>query len=239
MWKTTERRLHSGTCAIAMTEHSTATLSPPDQDRREAAKRVYERLAGPYDYFFGPILDRARRTAADLLRIEPGARVLEVGIGTGLSLSLYPPGVYLAGIDPSPNMLAKARQRAEELGLERVDLFEMSAEQLEFDDAAFDRVLASSVLSVVPHPETALAEMARVVKPGGLACVVSHFAGRNRFERLLDEVCEPVTRRAFGYRMTTPRALVEASPFWSVETRQDLGSFNFSSAYLLRKRDAS
>lgn len=222
-----------------MTDPSTVSLSPPDQERREAAKRVYERLAGPYDFFFGPILDRARRMAVDLLRIEPGTHVLEVGIGTGLSLSLYPSGVHVAGIDPSPNMLAKARQRAEELGLERVDLFEMSAEQLEFDDHAFDRVLASSVLSVVPHPEAALAEMARVLRPGGLACVVSHFAGRNLFERLVDEVCEPVTQRAFGYRMTTPRALVEASPFWSVEMRQDLGSFNFSSAYLLRKREVS
>ncbi|HEX9732002.1 MAG TPA: methyltransferase domain-containing protein [Thermoanaerobaculia bacterium] len=222
-----------------MTDTSTVSLSPPDQERREAAQRVYERLAGPYDFFFGPLLDRARRLAMDLLRIEPGARVLEVGIGTGLSLSLYPAGVRLAGIDPSPNMLAKARQRAEELGLEHVDLFEMSAEKLEFDDDAFDRVLASSVLSVVPHPGAALAEMARVVKPGGLACVVSHFAGRNRFERLLDEVCEPVTRRAFGYRMTTSRELVEASPFWSVEARHDLGNFNFSSAYVLRKRAAS
>jgi len=222
-----------------MTEPSTVTLSSPDEDRREAAKRVYERLAGPYDLFFGPILDRTRRLAVDLLRVEAGTRVLEVGIGTGLSLSLYPPDVRLAGIDPSPNMLAKARQRAEELCLEHVDLFEMSAEQLEFDDDTFDRVLASSVLSVVPHPETALAEMARVLKPGGQACVVAHFAGRNRFERLLDGMFEPVTRRAFGYRMTTPRSLIEASPVWSVEVRQDLGSFNFSSAYLLRKRAAS
>lgn len=220
-------------------EPSTVSLTPPDQERREAAKRVYERLAGPYDFFFGPLLDRTRRIAVELLRVAPGMRVLEVGIGTGLSLTLYPPDVHLAGIDLSPNMLAKAQQRAEELGLGHVDLFEMSAEQLEFDDDVFDRVLASSVLSVVPHPEAALAEMARVLKPGGLACVVSHFAGRNPFERIVDEVCEPVTRRAFGYRMTTPRALVEASPLWDVEVRQDLGSLNFTTAYVLRKREVS
>ena len=212
------------------------TISSLDPRRRELAKRVYERLAGPYDLVFGPILDRARRLAVELLQPEPGMRILEVGIGTGLSLPLYPDGVDLDGIDPSPEMLAKARRKANELGLDRVELFEMGAEELDFADHTFDRVVASSVVSVIPHPEAALAEMARVLKPGGLACIVSHFAGRNLIERALDHLCEPFTLRAFGYRMKTPRALVEESPAWEVAAKQDLGVLNFSTAYLLRSR---
>ncbi len=221
-----------------MTMTTQQSTVPSSSVERSSAERVYERLAGPYDLVFGPLLDGTRKLAVDLLGIEPGMRVLEIGIGTGLSLPLYPHGIELVGIDPAANMLAKARQRVEELGLDHVELVEGDARQIDCPDRSFDRLLASSVLSVIPNPEESLAEMARVVKPGGLACIVSHFAGRTRPERVLDRLLEPLTLRAFGYRMTTRRAFVEDSAEWEVAERRELGvlNFNFSTAYLLRRR---
>lgn len=223
------------------TQESTVAPSSVEEKRRganaaSAAERVYERLAGPYDLVFGPLLDSTRKLAVELLRVEPGMRVLEIGIGTGLSLPLYPRGIELVGIDPAVNMLAKARQRVGELGLDNVELVEGDAEQIDLPDRSFDRVVASSVLSVIPNPEKSLAQMARVVRPGGLACVVSHFAGRTRPERVLDRLLEPFTLRAFGYRMTTERACVEESAEWEVAATRELGVLNFSTAYLLRRR---
>lgn len=224
------------------TQESTVPSSSVDErggrqaGAASAAERVYERLAGPYDLVFGPLLDSTRKLAVELLGIEPGMRVLEIGIGTGLSLPLYPRGVELVGIDPAVNMLAKARQRVEELGLDNVELVAGGAEQIDLPDRSFDRVLASSVLSVIPNPEKSLAQMARVVRPGGFACVVSHFAGRTRPERVLDRLLEPFTLKAFGYRMTTERALVEESAEWEIAATRELGVLNFSTAYLLRRR---
>lgn len=203
---------------------------------KSAAESLFDRVAVLYDGIYGPFLEELRRKGVEWLGVESGMRVLEVGIGTGLSLSLYPKDVDLVGIDPAPKMLAKARKRVDELEMKQVELVGIGAEVLPFPDGEFDRVLLSSVLSVVPDPVKVFEQVTRVTKPGGLACVVAHFGGRTRFQRLLDAVLDPVTVTFLGYRMTTPRAIVESNTAWEIIEQQEFGSQNYSTAYLLRRQ---
>lgn len=146
----------------------------------EAAREAYRRYAGFYDALFGPILQPGRKAVIEALACRPGERVLEVGVGTGLSLPMYPPWVRVTGIDVSREMLQKARQRVARRGLGNVEaLLEMDAERMTFADAAFDRVVAMYVVSVVQYPERVMAELRRVCRPGGEILVVNHVRSRN------------------------------------------------------------
>src|ERR1700741_5338681 len=108
----------------------------------ETVKTAYRRYAGFYDALFGPVLQPGRRAVLEALKLRPGDRVLEVGVGTGLSLPMYPQAVKVTGIDLSSEMLAKARLRVERLNLANVEaLFEMDAESMSFPDATFDKVV--------------------------------------------------------------------------------------------------
>jgi len=134
-----------------------------------------------YDALFGPVLQPGRRAVLQALNLRPGDRVLEVGVGTGLSLQLYPRDVRITGIDVSREMLDKARERVARRGLENVDaLHEMDAEQMDFPDASFDKVVAMYVVSVVERPGKMLEELHRVCKPDGEIFIVNHFQSENR-----------------------------------------------------------
>ena len=152
--------------------------------------RVYRSFAPAYDYTFGPIVRRTRKDAVKIFNDRPNQRVLEVGVGTGLSLPHYRPDVSVTGIDVSPEMLAKARRRAVRLGIaDRVRLIEMDAQAMRFEDNTFDSVLALYVASVVPDPARFVAEVRRVCVPGGRIIIANHFSSQNpimgRIERLL------------------------------------------------------
>jgi phosphatidylethanolamine/phosphatidyl-N-methylethanolamine N-methyltransferase len=146
-----------------------------------AVSRSYARWAPVYDLTFGAATRRGRARAARYVT-QRGGRVLDVGVGTGLALGLYGAGVEVTGIDYSAEMLAKAQARVEALGLAHVKaLARMDARALDFPDASFDTVAAMHVLSVVPEPERVVAEMARVLKPGGEVVIVNHFARKAGF----------------------------------------------------------
>jgi phosphatidylethanolamine/phosphatidyl-N-methylethanolamine N-methyltransferase len=146
----------------------------------EAVKAAYRRYASVYDALFGPVLQPGRRAVLEALKCRPGERVLEVGVGTGLSLPLYPPGVRITGIDLSSEMLAKARSRVERRGLTNVDgLYEMDANAMDFPDAAFDKVVAMYVVSIVQEPARLLRELHRVCKPDGEIYMVNHVRSDN------------------------------------------------------------
>jgi phosphatidylethanolamine/phosphatidyl-N-methylethanolamine N-methyltransferase len=146
----------------------------------EAVKAAYRRYASVYDALFGPVLQPGRKAVLQALRCRPGERVLEVGVGTGLSLPLYPPDVRITGIDLSREMLAKARSRVERRGLENVDgLYEMDANAMDFPDASFDKVVAMYVVSIVQEPARLLAELHRVCKPDGEIYMVNHVRSDN------------------------------------------------------------
>ena len=146
----------------------------------DAVKSAYRRYAGVYDALFGPVLQPGRRVLMDALELRAGDRVLEVGVGTGLSLPLYPRTVRVTGIDVSGEMLARARARVARHGLANVQaLEEMDAESMSFADASFEKVVAMYVLPVVRRPERLLAELHRVCRPGGAIYLVNHVRSKN------------------------------------------------------------
>jgi phosphatidylethanolamine/phosphatidyl-N-methylethanolamine N-methyltransferase len=146
----------------------------------EAVKTAYRRYARIYDMVFGAVLQPGRRAVLETLKLKPGDRVLEVGVGTGISLPLYPRDVRITGIDVSSEMLERARARVARAGLQNVDaLLEMDAEEMTFPDASFDKVVAMYVVSVVPHPAKLLEELHRVCKPDGEVFIVNHFQSEN------------------------------------------------------------
>src|SRR5205814_10228432 len=141
-----------------------------------------------YDIFFGPVFHPGRKEAVRIANDRPRQHILEVGVGTGLSLPHFRKDSRVTGIDVSEEMLAKARRRAERLRLSHVEVLRvMDAENLEFPDNSFDAVLALYVASVVPNPARFAAEMRRVCIPGGTIVVVNHFTSEHLPARFIEK----------------------------------------------------
>lgn len=159
----------------------------------ESVEKAYRRYARYYDLVFGAIFHPGRRTAIEHLHCRPGNRILEVGVGTGLSLSMYPPNVRVTGIDLSAPMLEKARERAQ--GLPQVEaLLEMDAQKMTFEDNSFDKVVAMYVASVVPDVGELYREIRRVCKPGGEIIFLNHFQNKNQAIRRAEHFIQPLAR---------------------------------------------
>ena len=182
---------------------------PVDQNESEKMElhdtiRTYRLFSGSYDIVFGPVFHPGRKDAVRIANDRPGQRILEVGVGTGLSLPHFRPDSRVTGIDVSAEMLAKARRRARRLDLSHVEgLHMMDAENLEFPDSSFDAVLALYVASVVPNPARFAAEMRRVCIPGGTIVVVNHFTSDNPVMRLLEKRLGRVARHV-GFHADFP-----------------------------------
>lgn len=166
----------------------------------ESVINTYRRYAGTYDAWFGPILHPGRKLIVQSMACRPEERVLEVGVGTGLSLPLYPKGVSVTGIDVSKEMLAKAERRVARQGLTNVEgVLEMDGQNMGFDDHSFDKVVAMYVVSVVPDPVRLVDEMRRVCKPEGDIFIVNHFHSRNPLLGGLERAIAPFSAFA-GFR---------------------------------------
>lgn len=145
----------------------------------EVVKTAYRRWAPVYDHTFGRVSETGRKHAIDLINTSaaPQNTILEVGVGTGLSLDHYRRDLSITGIDLSPEMLEKARARASQGDMPHISgLHQMDAGSLEFADDSFDIVTAMFVITVVPEPEQVMQELARVTKPGGQVLLVNHFS---------------------------------------------------------------
>ena len=153
---------------------------------------VYDKLAKVYDLIFGPTLHPGRLRAIQRMDIQPGERVLEVGVGTGINLSLYPKQCSVTGIDFSGSMLEKARERAAK-GLRNVRLLQMDAADLKFADDSFDIVYAPYLISVVPDPIKVAREMRRVCRPGGRIIFLNHFLSPNPILGRIERSISPFT----------------------------------------------
>lgn len=160
----------------------------------QQVRRTYDFYSPIYDFVFKKIFEPGRISAVRMLGTPPRGRVLEVGIGTGLNLPLYPADIELVGIDLSEGMLKKAQEKTEALRMGNVTLKVMDASAMDLGDAEFDATLATYVISAVPDPVAVLREMRRVTKPGGTIVILNHFASENspvirRIEDALAPVC--------------------------------------------------
>lgn len=151
-------------------DHKLADLDKP------AVFNAYRRMAPIYDLTFGKITEAAHRQTIKRANHFKG-RLLEIGVGTGLALPLYNDGLRITGVDLSPHMLERARERVGKNGLRNVEaLLEMDASHLAFADASFDLVIGLYVMTVVPDPAEVVHEIARVTKPGGSILICNHFS---------------------------------------------------------------
>lgn len=166
---------------------------------KQTIEKAYARWAPVYDLVFGAVFEQGRHAAIAAAE-RVGGRILEVGVGTGLSLPYYSSTVRLCGIDISEPMLRKARQRVDELRLANVEaLSAMDAEHLQFPDASFDAVVAQYVITTVPDPEATLDEFARVLKPAGEIILVSRVGAEAGLRRALEHWFAPAARK-LGWR---------------------------------------
>jgi phosphatidylethanolamine/phosphatidyl-N-methylethanolamine N-methyltransferase len=163
--------------------------------------KIYSEFARYYDKIFeGVFFPRILRVIHEL-NIEPGASVLEVGVGTGLALSAYPHDCHLTGIDLAPDMLERARRKVAREGWKHIDLAVGDAQNLEFPDESFDYVTSFHVVSVVPEPRRMMREMVRVCRPGGTIVIINHFRSERPVIASVVDRLDPVTRK-LGWRTT-------------------------------------
>ena len=166
---------------------------------RDSIARAYGRWAPVYDRVFGQVFARGR-AAAIAASERIGGRILEVGVGTGLSLPDYSRSNRITGIDIAEPMLRKAQERVRALGLTNIDaLSVMDATKLAFPDASFDVVVAQFVITAVPDPDGTLDEFARVVRPGGEIVLVNHIGAEHGARAVFEAGFAPIARR-LGWR---------------------------------------
>ena len=209
------------------------------EDVAEHARRVekvYSALARVYDAFFDWALGPGRRVAVSQLELGEGARVLEVGVGTGLSLPLYSARWCVTGVDISDAMLTEARARLADLGRDDVDLRRMDARDLAFPDGTFDAVVAPYVMSVVPDPERVMAEMRRVCRPGGTVIVVNHFGHRFRAVRAVETALSPLTHW-IGFRLDLPLETVTGTAGLRVVRERKVNLLGMWRLLVMRRED--
>ncbi|MCZ6605900.1 MAG: class I SAM-dependent methyltransferase [Alphaproteobacteria bacterium] len=205
------------------------------QMETDAVRRVYARWAPIYDTTFGKITDTGRNEAVDLVNRRGTGDVLEVGVGTGISLPRYDTALNVTGIDLSPAMLDKARRRIAREALTNIAAIEeMDAGAMTFADASFDAVIAMYVLTVAPDPAAVMAELVRVCRPGGDVIVVNHFSRDKGVLGAVEKAMAPFAEK-LGWRSEFPvETLMETGGLTLVRRQKVARSVLFSLLHFRR-----
>ena len=198
--------------------------------------RVYSDLAYLYDSIFGRAFVDHEQQIIESLSFRPGQQVLEVGVGTGISLGAYPPYVRIVGIDPSDEMRAHAIAKIQSNGTGHIELRKGDAQHLEFADNSFDWVTSFHVMTVVPEPRRMMDEMVRVCKPGGRIVLVSHFASRNPLLYFMGTIINPLTKLLGWTTRLRAADVLDGQPIM-VERHQPLSRLSVHYAIVARKDD--
>ncbi|MEZ6087158.1 MAG: class I SAM-dependent methyltransferase [Pirellulaceae bacterium] len=188
--------------APAKTPRRKEGRSPNKKSGKKAEKaQLYKQLAPAYEVLFPLVIRNHIRTSIESLKIPAEAKVLEVGIGTGISMPVYPTDAQVTGIDLSESMLEVAQRRIDREGWKHFQLHAMNAEQLDFPDNSFDFVTAFHVVTVVSNPRQMMSEITRVLKPGGQLLIINHFRSRRKWIANVVDRADSVTRH-LGWRTT-------------------------------------
>ncbi len=171
--------------------------------------KLYYEFSHLYDRIFARVFFPRIERVIQSLKIPPGVRVLEVGVGTGLSFTAYPPHCQVTGIDLAPEMLEQAQEKIDANGWRHLQVMEMDALNLKVADASFDYVMAFHVVSVVPDASRLMHEMLRVSKAGATLVIINHFRSRNRLLAALDRLTEPITRRLGWHTLSQDEVLTD------------------------------
>lgn len=182
--------------------------------------KMYSELSHLYDRLFSNVFADRIHHVLHSLALPEGAEVLEVGIGTGLSVEAYPHDCKVTGVDLAAEMLEKAKEKIKGQGLNHIRVQQMDAMALEFADDSFDYTMGFHVISVVPDVHRCLAEMVRVTKPGGHIVIINHFRSENRLLSALDTLIEPITRR-IGWHTLDFHETIDGYPL-AIEQRYKL-----------------
>ena len=176
---------------------------------KHGVEKAYARWAPIYDFVFGKVFETGRNAAIDAAVAacgREGGRLLEVGVGTGLSLPGYAKNIRIVGVDLSEPMLRKAQEKVIEQKLVNVEaLAVMDAMRMAVPDGSFDVIVAQYVITAVPDPEATLDEFARVIRPGGEIILVNHIGAESGLRRVFEACFAPIARR-LGWRPEFPFA---------------------------------
>jgi phosphatidylethanolamine/phosphatidyl-N-methylethanolamine N-methyltransferase len=171
---------------------------------KRSIEKVYKAYSSVYDRLFGRVLENGRIKIITLMNLNGHEKVLEVGIGTGLSLNKYPATTNIIGIDLSKSMLKKAKEKITKYNLKNIDLQLVDAEEMIFPENTFDRVIIMYTLSVTPNPKKLLEMSSHVCKEGGEIFIVNHFSHNTIFRKFINEKYISTLETKLGFRMYFP-----------------------------------
>ena len=192
----------------------------------EKVERVYSSYASVYDQTFGRVFSQSRESAIRGLPVRQGDRILEVGVGTGVALPLYPKHCEILGIDLSHSMLEKAQAQIRQHQLNHVTLQQMDAGQMDLLDDSFDIVMAAYVVTAVPDYRKVVSEMIRVCRPGGRIIMLNHFSNGNKVIAAVEKMISPLCKH-IGFRTDLSLNTVLEGTSLMVEKKQKVNPLRF------------
>ncbi len=200
-------------------------------------KRTYNRYSNVYDMLFGRVFSHGRKKIIKELELKGGEHILEIGIGTGISLNMYPPSVQIIGIDLSEKMIEKARYKIDKYKLNNIELKVENAEKVTYEKNSFDKVVIMYVLSVTPNPEQLLKKALEVCKENGEVMIVNHFTKNKSFSQFIKHSFRNKVEKMVGFRFHFPleEYLLQLRRAGKVEVKIKSANYGLSKVIQIKK----